>query len=128
MVDKEEDKNKKEMWSMGDLISLTNEIQTAEVTFRGKVLNFQYCELTEKEEPVLNMTQDWKSDDEKNAYYMDVGVNRVKAMITKANDKNPEGITLTSENWADLPSTLRFQVANEIMGIEQDVSENFTIG
>ena len=49
-VDKEEDKNKKEMWSMDDLISLTNKVQSAEVKFRGKALNFQYCVLTEKEE------------------------------------------------------------------------------
>ena len=52
MVKKEEE-NKKEVWSMDDLISLTNELQTADIKFRGKTLTVQYCELTEKEEPCI---------------------------------------------------------------------------
>jgi len=124
MVDKEE---QKEMWSIDDLVSLTEKVQTSELTFRKKNLTIQYCELTEKEEPALNLRDDL-SEDEKNAYYMEVGTGRVKAMIDKANKMNPEGATVTVENWSDLPSTLRFSIANEIMGLESDVSENFTIG
>jgi len=127
MVKKEEE-NKKEVWSMDDLISLTNELQTADIKFRGKTLTVQYCELTEKEEPVLDMKQNFPSDTERNAYYMEIGTARVKAMLTKANKMNPEGATVTGENWSELPSTLRFQVANEIMGVESDVSENFITG
>ena len=124
MVDKEE---QKEMWSIDDLVSLTEKDQTSELTFRKKNLTVQYCELTEKEEPALNLRDDI-SEDEKNAYYMEVGTGRFKAMIDKANKMNPEGATVTAENWSDLPSTLRFSIANEIMGLETDVSENFTIG
>jgi len=124
MVDKEE---QKEMWSIDDLVSLTEKVQTSELTFRKKNLTIQYCELTEKEEPALNLRDDL-SEDEKNAYYMEVGTGRVKAMIDKANKLNPEGATVTAENWSILPSTLRFSIANEIMGLESDVSENFTIG
>ena len=59
---------------------------------------------------------------------MEVGTGRVKAMIDKANKINPEGATVSADNWGALPSTLRFSIANEIMGLEMDVSENFTIG
>ena len=124
MVDKEE---QKEMWSIDDLISLTDKVQTSEITFRKKNLTFQYCELTEKEEPAINLSEEL-SEEEKNAYYMEVGTGRVKAMIDKANKKNPEGATISADNWSSLPSTLRFSIANEIMGLETDVSENFTIG
>ena len=122
---KEEDK--KEMWSMDDLISLTNEIQTTEISFRKKGFTFQYCELTEKEEPNLEL-KEGLTEEEKNAYYMEVGTGRVKCMIDKANNMNPEGATVTGGNWGKMPSTLRFMIANEIMGIEADVSENFTTG
>ena len=124
---KKEEENKKEMWSMDDLISLTQEIQTADLLFKKKSVSVQYCELVEKEEPSISVN-DTLSQEEKDAYYMEVGVNRVKAMLDKANNMNPEGATVTSENWGKLPSTLRFMIANEIMGIETDVSENFTIG
>ena len=124
---KKEVENKKEMWSMDDLISLTQEIQTTDLLFKNKTVSVQYCELVEKEEPSISVN-DTLSQEEKDAYYMEVGVNRVKAMLDKANNMNPEGATVTSENWGKLPSTLRFMIANEIMGIETDVSENFTIG
>ena len=124
MVDKEE---QKEMWSIDDLVSLTEKVQTSELTFRKKNLTVQYCELTEKEEPALNLRDDL-SEDEKNAYYMEVGTGRVKAMIDKANKMNPEGATVTAENWSDLPSTLRFSIANEVMGVEQLAAENFITG
>ena len=113
---------------MDDLISLTNEIQTGEIPYRGKVLIFQYCELTEKEEPNMDVVQNFETDEERNAFYLDIGTQRVVAMLDKANEKNPDGATVTSENWSDLPSTLRFQIANEIMGVEVAASENFTIG
>jgi len=124
---KKEVENKKEMWSMDDLISLTQEIQTTDLLFKNKTVSVQYCELVEKEEPSISVSESL-SQEEKDAYYMEVGVNRVKAMLDKANNMNPEGATVTSENWGKLPSTLRFMIANEIMGIETDVSENFTIG
>ena len=52
---KKEEENKKEMWSMDDLISLTQEIQTTDLLFKGKTLNVQYCELVESEEPSITV-------------------------------------------------------------------------
>jgi len=49
-------------------------------------------------------------------------------MIQKANDKNPDGITLTSENWSSVPVTLRYQITSEILSYQQEVTENFTTG
>ena len=125
--EEKEEEHKKEMWSMDDLISLTQEIQIADILFKNKIVGVQYCELVEKEEPSISVNESL-SQEEKDAYYMEVGVGRVKAMLDKANNMNPEGATVTSDNWGKLPSTLRFMIANEIMGIETDISENFTIG
>ena len=115
------------VWTIEELVELTDEVQTGSVNYRGKDFNFQYCELTEKEEPAINLSEEL-SEEEKNAYYMEVGTGRVKAMIDKANKLNPDGATITADNWGVLPSTLRFSIANEIMGIETDVSDNFTTG
>ena len=48
-------------------------------------------------------------------------------MIEKANDKNPDGATLSGEVWSSLPTTLRYQIANKILGVEGEVKENFTL-
>ena len=42
---------KMESWSMEDLIALTDEVQTAELDYKGKTVNIQWCELIESEEP-----------------------------------------------------------------------------
>ena len=49
-------------------------------------------------------------------------------MIEKANKKNPEGTSLTKEHWEKLPTTLKYTIANKVIGLEQDAAENFTIG
>ena len=49
-------------------------------------------------------------------------------MIKKANNKNPDGITLTNENWATVPVTLRYQITSEILSYQQEVTENFITG
>ena len=36
-------------------------------------------------------------------------------MVRKANEKNPEGTTLTDELWNTLPATLRFQITAEVL-------------
>ena len=33
----------KKIWSMDDLVALTDEVQIDEVVFRGGVVEFQYC-------------------------------------------------------------------------------------
>ena len=39
----------KEVWSMEDLLSLTDEVQTEEMEYKGKIISLQWCELVESE-------------------------------------------------------------------------------
>jgi len=127
MVDKEEKEVKAEMWTMEDLVALTDEVQEAELNFRDKIVKFQFCELVEKEEPKFRPLSDRASEEEKMAYYTEIGGNRILAMLEKANEKNPDGIGIDREHWPLLPTTLRYQISNEIMGIEQESRENFPL-
>jgi hypothetical protein len=127
MVDKEEKEVKAEMWTMEDLVALTDEVQEAEINFRDKIVKFQFCELVEKEEPKFRPLSDRASEEEKMAYYTEIGGNRILAMLEKANEKNPDGIGIDREHWPLLPTTLRYQISNEIMGIEQESRENFPL-
>ena len=117
----------KETWSMEDLMNLTDEVQQDELVFRGKALTFQYCELTESEEPKMKGLNDAMSEEEKMEFYQKIGSDRCLKMIEKANDKNPDGATLSGEVWSSLPTTLRYQIANKILGVEGEVKENFTL-
>jgi|TARA_Y100000361_G_scaffold152358_1_gene171632 hypothetical protein len=112
-------------WSMDDLVSLTDEVQETFVLFRDKEVHFQFSELVEKEEPKFKPISDRASDEEKMAFYSDVGSKRILAMLSKANERNPEGPLITKEHWELLPTTLRYQISNKIMGIEQESRENF---
>jgi hypothetical protein len=127
MTKKEEKeiKPEAEMWTMEDLVALTDEVQEGEIEFREKVLKFQYCELVESEEPKFRPLSDRASEEEKMAYYTEIGGNRILAMLEKANEKSPEGPCIKKETWALLPTTLRYAVSNHIMGIEQESRENF---
>jgi hypothetical protein len=118
----------KETWTMESLMSLTDEIQNEEVEFRNKVLPVQFCELTEEEEPKVMFKDDFESEEERMEWYQELGTSRVIAMIKKANSKNPEGATLNEESWSKLPTTLRYQVSNVILGMETQAKENFTMG
>jgi hypothetical protein len=89
---------------------------------------FEFCELAEKEEPNLKAIPETASDQEKQDWATEAGTERILAMIQKANDKNPDGITLTSENWSSVPVTLRYQITSEILSYQQEVTENFTTG
>ena len=125
-IQKEEEETT-EMWSMDDLIALTDEVQQAEVDFRGKTVKYQFCELVEKEEPKFKPVPDTASEEQKMAMYTELGSKRILAMIEKANEKNPEGPCITEEHWGLLPTTLRYQISNDIMGIEQESRENFPL-
>ena len=114
-------------WTMDDLVSLTDEIQVSKIEFRGKDVEYQFCELVEKEEPKFKPLSDRASEEEKMAYYTDIGARRILAMLEKANDKNPEGPCISEEHWGLLPTTLRYQISNNIMGIEQESRENFPL-
>ena len=115
---------KKELWSMEELVALTDEVQISEVMFREKVVEFQFCELVEKEEPKIK-SQDGMSEDDKMGYFQELGAERVERMIAKANEKNPDGPQMTAELWDKLPSTLRYKIQNTMMGV--DVSD-FQVG
>ena len=107
---------KSETWNIDDLIALTETVQTGEVDYQGKKLLFQYCELTEGEEPKLELPPESASDDEKNEVYQKVGLARIKKMVFKANEKNPEDATITNENWDKLPSTVRWGISQAVLG------------
>ena len=123
--EKEEKEEKTNVWSIDELVALTDEVATGEVEYRGKCLNFQYCELTESEEPKFGKVSDKISEDEKFDLYAKLGGQRVLGMILKANDKNPEGATITKDSWPLLPTTLRYMISNEIMGVQGEAAENF---
>jgi len=107
---------KSETWNIDDLIALTEAVQIGEVDYQGKKLLFQYCELTEGEEPKLELPPESASDDEKNEVYQKVGLARIKKMVFKANEKNPEDATITNENWDKLPSTVRWGISQAVLG------------
>tara|TARA_R100001594_G_scaffold149170_2_gene206227 strand:- start:1634 stop:1996 length:363 start_codon:yes stop_codon:yes gene_type:complete len=115
----------KKIWSMDELMALTDEVQIAEVSFRGGIVEFQFCELTEKEEPKITMLPDDAPEDERMGVYQEIGSKRVYKMIEKANEKNPDGPVITSEQWSGLPTTLRYAITNEILGAEQEAQEDF---
>ena len=129
MTEKEENVTevKAEMWTMEALVALTDEVQEGEINFRDKVVKFQFCELVEKEEPKFRPLSDRAAEEEKMAYYTEIGGNRILAMLEKANEKNPDGPSIDREHWPLLPTTLRYNIANEIMGIEQESRENFPL-
>lgn len=115
----------KKIWSMDELVALTDEVQKEQVEFRGKVVEFQFCELTEKEEPKFTGLSEELPEEEKMAMYQEIGSNRVMKMLQKANEKAPEGPVITEEQWALLPTTLRYNITNKILGVEDDAKANF---
>ena len=119
---------KANVWTIEELIESTEEVQKASVKYRGKDFNFQYCELTEKEEPNLKALPKTATEQEQQDWATETGTERILAMIQKANDKNPDKATITSDNWSDIPLTLRYQITSEILSYQQEATENFTTG
>tara|TARA_R110000765_G_scaffold257873_3_gene358181 strand:+ start:90 stop:452 length:363 start_codon:yes stop_codon:yes gene_type:complete len=115
----------KKIWSMDELVALTDEVQKGEVEFRGKIVEFQFCELTEKEEPKFTGMNDNLPEDEKMEIYQELGTKRVMRMLLKASEKDPEGPHISEEQWTLLPTTLRYAISNKIIGVEETASENF---
>ena len=109
---------------MDELVALTDEVSIQEVVFRDKIVEFQYCELTEAEEPKLTALSEELPEDEKMGIYQEIGSQRVIRMILKANDKNPDGPIIKEEQWSLLPTTLRYTIANTILGVENS-NEDF---
>jgi|TARA_Y100000310_G_C20616654_1_gene781009 hypothetical protein len=116
------------VWSVKDLVSLTTDVQTETILYRGKDFTFQFCELEEQEEPKLKWLDENASEDRRAEWASKVGTERILLMIDKANEKNPKGATVSGKNWKTLPATLRYQVAAVILQVETQFKENFTIG
>ena len=105
-----------EIWSIEELIAMTDTVQNKDIEWQGKTLTIQYCELTEAEEPKMLLPDDDMPSEEQNDYYREIASQRVSRMITKANEKNPEGITLSDDNWGKMPTTLRWQISGTVLG------------
>jgi len=116
------------VWTIDELVSLTTDVQTANINYRGKDLNFQFCELEEQEEPKLKWLSEDASDDDRAVWAAEIGTERVKLMIDKANTLNPDGTTVTGESWKSLPATLRYQITAEILQVESDAEASVTTG
>ena len=115
----------KKIWSMDELVALTDAVQKEEVEYKGGIVKFHFCELTEKEEPKFTGISEDTPEEEKMAKYQEIGAQRVLKMILKANGKDPKGNVITEEQWGLLPTTLRYTIANTILGVEDEVVENF---
>jgi len=115
----------KKIWSMDELVALTDEVQIDEVVFRDGVVEFQFCELTEKEEPKILAIPDELPEEERMGLYQEIGSQRVLKMILKANEKNPDGPLISEEQWSLLPTTLRYTIANNILGVEELAQQSF---
>jgi len=115
----------KKIWSMDELVALTDAVQNEEVEYRDGMVHFHFCELAEKEEPKFTGISDSLPEEEKMLKYQELGNQRVLKMILKANEKDPEGPIITEEQWGLLPTTLRYAISNKILGVEEEAAENF---
>jgi len=116
----------KEMWTIDELVSMTDTVQQTDIEWQGKSLQIQWCELVESEEPKLEIPADDVPEAEQTEYYKKVAGERVMAMIKKGNEKSPDTATISSDNWGSLPTTLRWNISSVILGAAQP--ENFTNG
>tara|TARA_R110000737_G_scaffold47630_1_gene67668 strand:+ start:380 stop:733 length:354 start_codon:yes stop_codon:yes gene_type:complete len=109
-------------WSIDELVEMTEQVQEAELEYKGKVVKFQWCELAESEEPKVLLIDDDMSEQDKQEKYMEMGKERTSLMMSKADEKNPDGPSLASV-WSKIPSTLKYQVTNKMMGVEDSPNE-----
>ena len=115
----------KEMWTIDELVEMTETVQHKEIEWAGKGLNIQWCELTESEEPKMALPDDSAPSEEQTEYYKKLAGERVLKMIEKANEKEPDTATITAENWMSMPTTLRWSISGTVLG---QTNENFTSG
>ena len=104
-----------EVWSIEELIAMTDTVQSTDIEWQGKILKLQYCELTEEEEPKMLLPDDDLPSEEQNDYYREIASERVMRMMKKGNDKNPDGITITEDNWGKMPTTLRWAISSYVL-------------
>ena len=123
-----EEKQEKEVWTIDELVSMTETVQKAEIEYAGKLIPVQWCELTESEEPKMSMPSDGTPDEEVQEYYKDLAQERVNKMIAKANELDPEGFCIPAEAWNKLPTQARWKITGQILGGDEDTAGNFTSG
>ena len=109
--------DEKQYWSMDELLSLTEKVQEVEVEYGEKFLKIQWCELTEAEEPKMVMPDESLPEEEKTKIYVDMAADRVKAMMSKAMDKNPEGSVINIDDWDKLPEEVKQIIANMMFNL-----------
>jgi hypothetical protein len=121
----EEKKKEVEVWTIDELVELTEKVQTDSITYLEKELPIQWCDLVESEEPKVDLAAvDSADESTKQELFAKFGTERVLAMIEKANKKNPEGASITRDSWDKIPATIRWQLSGTVLG-NKDTGENF---
>jgi len=121
----EEKKKEVEVWTIDELVELTEKVQTDSITYLDKELPIQWCDLVESEEPKVDLASiDAADETQKQEIFAQFGTQRVLAMVEKANKKNPEGISITRESWDKIPATIRWQLSGSVLG-NKDTGESF---
>ena len=115
-----EEKKETLMWSIDDLVQMTETVQIADIEYAGKTLPIQWCEFVES-----MIADESLTEEEQTAHYQKMATIRCLAMINKANAMNPDGMTVDEESWGKLPTTLKWNISGKIL---QGQSENFTTG
>ena len=105
-------------WTIDELKALTSEVSSETISYRGKDVNIQWCELTEAEEPKMDIPDDSATDEDKNAAYQKIGVAKVKAMLEKGDTMNPDDSNGLVAIWEELPTTLRYQLTAKVLGAQ----------
>ena len=119
------EEKKKEVWTIDELVELTEKVQTDSITYMDKELPIQWCDLVESEEPKVDLAAiDSADEGQKQEIFAKFGTERVLAMVEKANKKNPEGVSVTRESWDKIPATIRWQLSGSVLG-NKDTGESF---
>jgi len=116
----------KQVWTIDQLVAMTETVQSVDIEYNGKVLPVQWCELTEGEEPKMAVPDEDTPAEEVSEYYKSLAQERVSKMLDKANKLAPDTITLTPETWEKLPTTIRWSISGKILS--GDASQDFTTG
>ena len=107
----------KQYWSIEDLESLTETVQEAEIEYQGKHLKMSWCELTESEEPKALVVDETLPEEETNEQFMALAREKTRAMMVKAQEKQPDTSVITPQVYEKLPTNLKFLVSNKILGV-----------
>jgi len=107
-----------ETWSIEELKALTTEVTSDTIEYRGREVKLQWCELTEAEEPKVTIPDEGASEEEKNDVYQAIGTAKVKAMINKGDEVDPENACGLASVWDELPTTLRYQLTAKVLGAQ----------